>query len=322
MDFRALIARLLQPKAKPRRAASPRAWAALESSEAMLRGRRLSRRWLGPILQYQPPRGAGITAAVLLILAAAGYGAVRGGHAAAVVAGVQDFCDSIANSAGFRITEVALAGQDQVSRERILARAGITGQSSLLFLDATRTRDRLLTDPWIRQATVLKLYPGRLRIGIKERKAFALWQEDGQVSVIAADGTVLESFVPQRFAALPLVVGRGAAHAAPEFLALLSRYPDVAKRVKAAVLVAERRWNLHLSDGVDVLLPAAAPERALKTLVALDREKNLFARDIVAVDLRLSDRVTVRLSDAAAAAREEAVKAAEKARKKRKGGEA
>ena len=87
----------------------------------------------------------------------------------------------------------------------------------------------LLTNPWIAEATVLKLYPGRLRIEITERKAFALWQKDGRVSLIAADGTVLEPYVPQRFAALPLVVGNGAEHAAQDFLALLERYPAIAQ---------------------------------------------------------------------------------------------
>ena len=70
------------------------------------------------------------------------------------------------------------------------------------------------------------------------------------------------------------------------------------------MLVAERRWNLHLKSGVEVLLPEHEPEQALLTLVDLDRDKKLLSRDIVTVDLRLADRVTVRQSDAAAAARD------------------
>ncbi|MGH6725839.1 MAG: cell division protein FtsQ/DivIB [Pseudolabrys sp.] len=258
----------------------------------------------------------------MLILASTYYGVVKGGHASAIQAQIQDICDAAANSVGFRISEVALAGEHEVSREDILSLAGVTGRSSLLFLDAGQMRARLLTNPWIAQAAVLKLYPGRLRIEIKERKAFALWQKDGRLFLIAADGTVLETYVSPRFASLPLVVGQGAEHNAQEFLDLLKRYPAIAKSVAASVLVADRRWNLHLKDGVEVLLPEREPERALRMLVDLDRDKTLLSRDIVAVDLRLSDRVTVRQSDAAAAAREEALKAAEKAAKKKKGGEA
>ncbi len=123
--------------------------------------------------------------------------------------------------------------------------------------------------------------------------------------------------MPQRFAALPLVVGDGAEQSAQAFLDLLKRYPEIAKSVDAAVLVAERRWNLHLKSGLEVLLPEREPEQALRTLVDLDRDKKLLSRDIVAVDLRLADRVTVRQSDAAAAARDEALKAAGKGEKEK-----
>ena len=192
--------------------------------------------------------------------------------------------------------------------------AGVTGSTSLLFLDVEQTRERLKTNPWIADATVLKLYPGELQIGIKEREAFALWQKDGQVSVIADDGTVLEPYVSPRLIELPLVVGRGAETRAKEFLVLLDRYPALRAFVRAAVLVGERRWNLRLKNGIDVRLPETDIAPALERLVALDKEKNLVTRDIVAIDLRLPDRVTVRLSEAAAQARIDAAK--DKAKKK------
>ncbi len=180
-----------------------------------------------------------------------------------------------------------------------------------------------MNNPWISDATVLKLYPDRLRIEIKERKPFALWQKDGRIALIADEGTVLETTAPPRFASLPMVVGKGAEYGAHAFLDLVRNFPEIAKATESSVLVAERRWNLHLKSGVEVLLPEIEPERALRTLVELDRSKKLLSRDIVLVDLRLSDRVTVRQSDGAAAAREQALKDLEKARKKpAKGGEA
>ena len=335
MDGRGRLAQPLKPKIKQRNAAArlpqSHAWHAQSWPVSSSGWRRLAWRWWAALLDLHMPRGAGSSAAALLLLASASYGAVKGGHVPAMIAQVQDICDTVANSAGFRITEIALAGQRDVGREDILTLAGITGRSSLLFLDAARTRARLMTNPWIAEAAVLKLYPGRLRIEIKERKAFALWQKDGRVALIAADGIVLETYVPRRFASLPQVVGQGAERAAADFLALLARYPGIARLVEASVLVAERRWSLHLKDGVEVLLPEAAPEHALKTLSDLNREKKLLARDIVAVDLRLADRVTVRLSDGAASARDAALKALDKDnkdnkdnkdKKKRKGSDA
>jgi cell division protein FtsQ len=89
--------------------------------------------------------------------------------------------------------------------------------------------------------------------------------------------------------------------------------------LRASILVADRRWDLRLSNGIDVQLPEDDVAAALHRLVELDRDKKLLSRDITAVDLRLPDRVTVRLSDAAAAARDEALKAT---MKKKKGGDA
>jgi cell division protein FtsQ len=272
-------------------------------------------RW-SSLMSTRWPRGVGVAAAAVVILASLGYGAVKGDHVASIVAAMKDARDATANAAGFRIVSVALAGNRHVSREEVLAIAGVTGTTSLVFLDVEETRARLKTNPWIADATVLKLYPGELQIGIKEREPFALWQKDGRLSVIADDGTVLEPYVAPRLIELPLVVGRGAETRAKQFLALLDRYPAMRDFVRASVFVGERRWNLRLKNGIDVRLPETDVAPALERLVALDQEKNLITRDIVAIDLRLPDRVTVRLSEAAAQARIDAAKP------KKKGGNA
>jgi cell division protein FtsQ len=265
-----------------------------------------------------PPRGFGVAAAALIILASIAFGIVRGGHTQDVIDYLSVTRDSAANALGFNITAVALAGNKHMTREEILATAGVTGHSSLLFLDVADARARLKTNPWIADATVQKLYPDRLQISVTERAAFALWQKDGRIGVIADDGTVLEPYISRRFLDLTLFVGAGAATRAKDFQALIDRYPDIRDNLRAAVLVAERRWNLRLKNGIDVRLPETDVEGALDRLVALDRDKKLLSRDITAIDLRLADRVTVRLSDDAAQARDEA----SKAKKKAKGGSA
>jgi cell division protein FtsQ len=287
-----------------------------QAAKPRSRFERIADRW-SLVLRARVPRGSGLAATALVIVASLVYGVIRGGHLPAVVAGMKDARDALANAAGFRIRSIALAGNRHVNREEILAIAGITGTTSLLFLDVDHARDLLKANPWIADASVLKLYPGELQIGIKEREAFALWQKDGRVAVIAHDGTVLEPYVAPQLIRLPLVVGRGADARARDFLALLERYPDLRGSVQAAILVGDRRWNLRLKNGVDVLLPESDLRIALDRLARLEREKQLSTRDITVIDLRLSDRVTVRLSERAAQARAEALKEKKPARKGR-----
>jgi cell division protein FtsQ len=259
-------------------------------------------------LENRLPRRAGLAATLLLLTASAGLGVVKGGHLEAFIATLSEARNAIANSAGFRITSVAINGRKQLTQDEVLAIGGVNGHSSLLFLDAAAVREKLKADPWIAEATVLKLYPGQLRIDIVERAPFALWQRNGQLSVISEDGAVLERYVSPRFVKLPLVVGKGAETRARDFLALLARYPQINSVTKAAILVGERRWNLRLNEGLDIRLPETEVGNALATLSGLDKNEHLFAKDIVAIDLRQPDRLVVQLSDDAAKAREEALK--------------
>jgi cell division protein FtsQ len=260
----------------------------------------------------RPPRHAGLAALLAFAMSVTAYGVIRGEHIETIRTAIKDAADGAANAAGMRIATVSLSGQRQVSREEIFRAAGVTNHSSLLLLDVAQVRAKLEAIPWIAEATVRKLYPDRLQITITEREAFALWQRQGKVSVIAADGTVLAASVEPRLATLPFVVGNGAAAKARGFLAVLDQYPAIRDQVRASILVADRRWNLRLKNGIDVRLPDTNIEQALETLARFDRQKSLLSRDIVAIDLRLPDRVTVRLSDAAAQAREELFKKATK----------
>src|ERR1700761_6937823 len=263
------------------------------------------------------PRRAGLAATLLLLAASAGFGIVKGGHADDFLAALADTRNALANSAGFRIKTVAINGRKQLSQDEVLAIGGVTGRSSLLFLDAAAVRDRLKANPWIADATVIKYYPGALQIDIVERSAYALWQQDGKLSVIAEDGAVLEPYVARRFVSLPLGVGKGSEIHARDFLALLAPYPQVGAVTKAAIYVGERRWNLRTRDGLDIRLPENDVGNALAALSKLDKDDHLFSRDIIAVDMRLPDRLTVHLSDDAAKAREDLLK-----KPKKKPGEA
>jgi cell division protein FtsQ len=279
---------------------------------------RFVRRITLPLAHMRVPRFTGAVAALVFLSGAAVYGIVKGEHVPAIFSAIKDTADAGANAMGMRIATVSLSGQRQVSREEIFAAAGVTDHSSLLFLDVADARAKLEAIPWIAEATVRKLYPDRLQITVTEREPFALWQQQGKVKVIAADGTVLSEKVEPRLSSLSFVVGNGAAARARDFLAVLDKYPSIRDSVRASIYVAERRWNLKLKNGVDVRLPETNLEGALATLARLDREKNLLSRDITAVDLRLADRLTVRLSDAVAQAREEAIKK----NTKKKGGDA
>jgi cell division protein FtsQ len=256
-------------------------------------------------------RGIEIVFVTILLAATALYGAIRGGHADAIIDSIHDIADAVAQRAGFQSANVSIEGASRLARADILRIAGITESSTLFLTDADATRMRLLRNAWIAEATVAKLYPDRLEITIVEKKPFAVWQSRGNFFVIAKDGTVIDQLARERVrdAGMPIVVGEGAERRAQDFLAVLDRFPAVRGETVAAVLIAERRWNLRLKNGTDVRLPEEDADVALMRLVALDRDKHILSRDVSMIDMRLPDRVVVRLSDEAAQTRDAAMKA-------------
>jgi cell division protein FtsQ len=90
------------------------------------------------------------------------------------------------------------------------------------------------------------------------------------------------------------VVGLGAPQAAAPLIDALAAQPTLQGRVVAAVRVGERRWNLRMNNGMDVLLPEGAEAQALAKLVELQASHALLDRPLQALDLRLPDRLVVR----------------------------
>ena len=264
------------------------------------------------IAERRLPRSAEIALLLLLFAGTGIYGVMRGGEITSIGAALQNVGDIAARAVGFGIDEVQLVGAKQVARADVLAAAGITPSTSLLLLDAEATRERLKHNPWIAEASVRKFYPGRLVITVRERDGFAIWQRDGKLEVIARDGTVIGADARAHLRDFPLVVGAGADKRAAVFLALVERFPAIRAEVAAAVLVADRRWNLRLKNGIDVKLPEHDADVALAKLVVLDRETKILTRDVTAIDLRVDGRVGVRLSDDAAKERAEKLRAQKK----------
>ncbi len=259
------------------------------------------RRVLVNLSHKKSVRAAEVVLSLGIVCGALVLGTVRGGHMPVVKEFITDIGDRIAYVAGFEIAEADVRGHNRLRREQILEAAGITPSTSLVLLNADVARDRLKANPWIADAVVRKYYPNKLEIEVTEREAFALWQRDGKLAIVSRDGTVLEE-VKERPEKLPLVVGAGAAKVAHDFLSVLDRFPSIKEEVYGVVYVAERRWNLRMTNGMDVRLPEQNLILAFEALTKLARDQKIFSRDIEMIDLRIPGQVIVRMTDAAAAA--------------------
>jgi cell division protein FtsQ len=197
---------------------------------------------------------------------------------------------------GLVVTDVKVEGRETTERETILAALGAGPGMPILAMNPRRAKQQLEALPWVRSAVVERRLPDTLYVRLVERRPLALWQHGDKVELIDREGGVIPVTRLDRFVKLPLVVGEGAAAHAAELLDMLATEPDLAARVSAAVRVGGRRWNLRVDNAIDVLLPADGPAAAWAQLARLERSSAILKRDVQTVDVRLPDRLVLRVN--------------------------
>jgi cell division protein FtsQ len=197
---------------------------------------------------------------------------------------------------GLRVQDVIVEGRQKTPEPLLRAALGVSRGDPILGFSLTEARARIESINWVQSATVERQLPGTVVVQLNERRPFAVWQHNGKFVLVDREGDVVTNSDVAAFAnQLPLVVGAGAPAAAAALVDALSAQPSIMTRVMAAVRVGERRWNLHMNNGTDVLLPEGAEGPALAKLAELQASLSLLDRPLQTVDLRLPDRLSIRL---------------------------
>lgn len=224
---------------------------------------------------------------------AGGHWLLAGGGARQVVEHIADAGDGVLKAVGMTVRDVTVTGRFYTSAQDILTALGAARGIPITAIDPQTARERVIALDWVREASVMRLYPNTIHVVIEEHEPLAIWRSGQTATLIDERGAVVDDLDVRSFPHLPLVVGAGAAEAAPVFLAELGKRPAISARVQASLRVGERRWSLRLHNGVIVHLPDEGAGRALDELIDLNERVGLVDRDIAVVDMRLPDRVTV-----------------------------
>lgn len=276
------------PPAQRRRAKTPKRTAK----------RRRSRRKVA----FRPTRRQLVAASLALAIAAAGssgYWAWASGAVARTAATIERGVVAFTVDLGLAVRQVYVEGRRETDTAMILAALDVARGDPILTFDPEQARQRLEELGWVASASIQRHLPDLLHVRITERRAAAIWQRDGRFVLVDADGAVIGSHGLDRFGHLKVIVGDKAPFQTRHLMSVLSSAPEVSERVRAAVWVGDRRWNLRLENGIDISLPEEDPAGAWQRLATLDTDHAILDRDIKAIDLRLPDRLIIRMSEGA-----------------------
>ncbi len=206
---------------------------------------------------------------------------------------------------GMRIEEILSAGRQRTSAGAIYQILEPYYGQNILAVDIAAIQQRLQSLPWVREAAVTRHFPDRLETTLVEHRPIALWQPalaSGSAlmsgpALVSDRGDIIQVDAVSPYRHLPILSGADAPAAAADLLRLVGSEPSLVRLVTGAELVDGRRWNVFLDGRIEIRLPEREPELAWQRLARLHREQSLLTRAVEALDLRLADRVIVRLAD-------------------------
>jgi len=200
---------------------------------------------------------------------------------------------------GLILRDVMVEGRENTPLKDLRAVVNLELDQPILDIDPQVLRERIEALPWVATASVERQLPDILHIRLNEHRPIAMWQHDGTFSLINKEGDVILTGGDdiKVFAHLPLVVGEGAPEHSAQVLAILRSEPDLNKKVKAAVRVSDRRWDIAMENGAFIRLPEDNPEKAWSRLAVYNKENLLFDKKLASIDMRLPDRIMVKIDD-------------------------
>jgi cell division protein FtsQ len=209
--------------------------------------------------------------------------------------------DGAAANAGFGIGEIEIAAMPNAPAVTAARAAEVRalivphGRASILSLDPDAVKARIESLDWVGAARVRRLWPSTLKVEVERRQEYALWEDEGQVSVIDVNGERLLAERAADHPDLPRLVGPGAGPAAEPLLIALESLPELRARLVQLVRIGDRRWNVELRSGATVALPEAGAPEALARLEALQADYALLDRPLAQLDMRTPGRLAVRI---------------------------
>ncbi len=282
------------PPAPPSLAGAAAAPAAVRRDPAPSRwSYRLTRLWLTPAFRAAVRVGLPVALFVLVLTVWLGD-ADRRSAAAGLYAELRD---GFQNRPEFMVNFLSVEGASPVLAVSIRRALALELPVSSFDIDLAAARIAVEAFDAVAQADMRIIPGGVLEVVVTEREPAVVWRMPDGLWLLDAEGHRIAGLSAREARAdLPLIAGEGAERAVPEALALIAAAQPVAQRVRGLVRVGERRWDLVLDRDQRIMLPAEEPLRALDHVLALHRAQGLLERDIVAVDIRLPARITVRLA--------------------------
>jgi cell division protein FtsQ len=208
-----------------------------------------------------------------------------------------------------QVSRITVRGNERLSTGELLALVSGLQRLNILTVRLDEWRARLLSSPWVEDATLRRILPSTVEIHVRERRPIGIARLNGRLYLVDPHGVIVDEYGPNYpDLDLPIIDGlAGVPHdgssaidetragLAARVIGALQTRSDLAAKV-SQIDVANERDAVVMLEGEAVMLHVGDVDFVERLQQYLDLASALRERveEIDYVDLRFSDRLYVK----------------------------
>lgn len=172
----------------------------------------------------------------------------------------------------------------------IATAAAVAPGTNAFRTDLAQINTRIASVPGVRNSAVRRMPNGNLAVTVELYRAVAQWTDGTHFFPLSADGTIVNR--PTDMRAENTVVFRG--ELPNDISAITNAAQSISAHLDYLEWVEGRRWNIHTTGGITVMLPEKSPDAAIAGLMVLDKNHGILSKQIELIDMRDDARILVK----------------------------
>lgn len=182
------------------------------------------------------------------------------------------------------------ADQNDKDLSALAAAATIAPNTNTYSLNLENINSRISSVPGVKHSAVRRMPNGNISIRVSLHQAVALWTDGEYYYPLSADGTIVNR--PSDTRTSGDIVFRGRVPSDIREITQITQ--NLVGDIDYLEWIEDRRWNLHTTGGITVMLPQGDATTAIGTLINLNKQHQILHKDITTLDMRDSARILVK----------------------------
>lgn len=188
---------------------------------------------------------------------------------------------------------------DKVSSTALRATGRREGRGNFFTVDLDRVRVAFEQLPWVRRASVRRVWPNRLAVAIEEHRPFAIWNE---TRLVNSHGELFSANLSEAEESGPLPAFSGPngseGQVVARFAELTSWMQPIGRKPESLALSPRWAWTVRLDDGTTLMLGrdqgVPMEERVRRWVGVFPQVQARLDRKAEVIDLRYPNGFAIR----------------------------